>query len=102
MSISTETRRSPAGRRASQPMSATKRKTLATKQLLDALAGSDQTAAITAALEAVNEQLIWDSAFKRSLHQRYEELTTLSAASRRASLGPAPKPISGPDLDHFT
>ncbi len=60
-----------------KPMSATARKTLATKQLVNAL-GSDEKAAITAALEVVNERLGWDAQLRQSIQQKYEELAALN------------------------
>lgn len=85
--------------RSPKPMSAAQRKTLATKQLVDAV-GPNQNAAMTAALEAVNERLTWDTALRLRIGEKYSELTALSTTARssrpRTSSGPAPKPISTP------
>lgn len=77
-------------------MSATQRKTLATQQLVD-IVGSNQNAAVTAALEAINERLVWDTALRQRISEKYDELTTLSSASSskpQVSTGSAPKPVS--------
>jgi hypothetical protein len=88
-----------------KPMSAAKRKTMATQQLLSSLAGDDQTAAITAALEVVNEWLAWDIAFQERLRQKYDELRILTATNttkKKVELGAAPTPISGRGLDSYS
>lgn len=79
-----------------RPMTATQRKTLATKQLIDSF-GPNQNAAVTAALETVNERLSWDTALRQRISEKYGELTAVSATSSsrsRTSSGPAPKPLS--------
>jgi len=60
-----------------KPMSATARKTLATKQLVSTL-GSDEKAVVTAALEILNERLSWDTGLLLNLRQRYDELAALN------------------------
>jgi hypothetical protein len=96
MSTPAGTRRTTAVRtRPQRPMSASRRKTLATEELLRTLETTDQTAALTAVLEAVNDQLNWDTAFRQKVRQRFEELTALSAPKQKVDLGPAPTPISG-------
>ena len=85
-----------------KPMSAAKRKTMATQQLLSCLAGDDQAAAITAALEVVNEWLSWDSALRERFRQKYDELRTLTPAKKKVEAGPTPIPIAGRDLDNYT
>jgi hypothetical protein len=88
----------PRGRapRASQPMSATKREALATQQLLSTL-GADKRAAVTAALEVINERLAWDLGLRQSLSQKYAEIAALAKPTSTADRGPAPtpKPASG-------
>lgn len=84
-----------------KPMSATARKSLATKQLVSAL-GSDERAAVTAALEAVNERLAWDVALRQSLSQKYEELTALSAPRPKPTRVPAPQVDGSGPARHTT
>ena len=84
-----------------KPMSAAKRKTVATQQLMNTLAGDDQTAAITAALEVVNEWLAWDSVFQERLCQKYDELRTLAPAKKKIEHGPAPTPIARRGFENF-
>lgn len=80
-----------------KPLSASERKTLATRQLVDAV-GPNQNAAVTAALEAVTEWLAWDTALRQRISEKYGELTTPRSTARSASRGtrpsgPAPKPV---------
>lgn len=86
----------------SKPMSVAQRKALATKQVLSDLAGENENAAITAALEVMHEHLAWDTALKRRLQQKYEELDALGPKKGKADLGPEPVPISGPSLDQIS
>lgn len=90
-----------------KPLPVSKRKTLATQQLLNSLAREDlaqvQDAAITAALEVVNEWLTWDTELRERLKQRYDELVSISPAKKKApvDLGPVPVPIAGRGIEHF-
>jgi hypothetical protein len=74
-----------------KPMSAARRKTLATQQITD-VAGSNRTLAITAALEVVAERLAWDANVQQSLHQKYAELLALSQPKPRNGVSSMPKP----------
>jgi len=80
-----------------KPKSATARNSLATQQLVSTL-GTDKKAAVTAALETVNERLAWDRAFEQSLRQRYDELAALATSKPKAAPRSASKPAlaSGP------
>jgi hypothetical protein len=71
----------------------TSRKSSATTQLVGAL-GENKEAAITAALEAVNERLAWDTAFQQTMRQKYEDLEALSKPKAKPDLGPVPKPMN--------
>lgn len=84
-----------------RPLSAAKRKSLATQQLLNNLGGDDQAAAVTAALEVINEWLPWDTALHERLHQKYEELRSIGGSKKKEQPGPVPVPISGRSLDSF-
>jgi hypothetical protein len=84
-----------------RPLSASKRKSLATEQLLTAVSATDKDAALTAALEIINEWLSWDREMGRRLHEHYIELEALNSNKKKPPSGPAPIPVSGPDLDHF-
>jgi hypothetical protein len=77
-----------------KPMSPTARRTLATNQLKMSL-GSDEKAAITAALEVVNEWLPSDPTLRQRLVQRYGELVALAAPRPRPAPTPRPKPDVG-------
>jgi hypothetical protein len=82
-------------------MSAAKRKTLATQQLKNALGArstGDQAAALTAALEVINERWAWDGGLQQSLRQKYEELKTLSADARTTPVTTVPKPKAASGL----
>jgi hypothetical protein len=68
---------------------------------LSVLEATDQTAAVTAALEAINEQWSWDAGLRQSVHNRYTELLALSPGKAKPDLGPIPQPIKGPALDRF-
>lgn len=87
-----------------RPLSAAKRKALAIQQLLSGLAGDDEAAAVTAALEVANEWLAWDTAFQERLRQKYGELSSLSPSKKKApvDLGPAPVPIAGRGLKNYS
>ncbi len=74
-----------------RPMSASRRKTLATHQITSAV-GSDQAAAVIAALEVVAERLAWDTDMERSLLQKYAELMDLSRPRPSSGTGSAPRP----------
>lgn len=78
--------------RTQQPLSVTKRKSLATERLLGAVAGTGKDVVLTAALEAVNERLAWDAAFQRSFQQKVEELGALAPSREGAAAGRVPKP----------
>lgn len=93
--------------KAPTPMSAAKRKTLATERIATVLGatsqGKENTAAITAALEIISERLAFDTEIQRSLQAKYNELLALGSnikppASRKST----PTPFSGPDLDHYS
>jgi hypothetical protein len=75
-------------------MSATRRKSLATQRLVTAL-GTNQNAAITAALEVINERLAWDSALQNSLRDKYAEITALSERPPAPPRERAPRSVSG-------
>lgn len=80
-----------------KPMSATQRKTLATKQLVSTV-GPNQNAAVTAALEVVNERLVWDTALQQRISEKYGELTAPRSTVRSSRpSGPAPKPVTSGD-----
>jgi hypothetical protein len=87
-----------------RPLSAAKRKTLAIQLLLSGLAGDNETAAVTAALEVANEWLAWDTAFQERLRQKYGELSNLSPSKTKApvDLGPTPVPIAGRGLKNYS
>ncbi len=85
---------------ATKPLSVTNRKSLATTQLVTTL-GANKDAAITAALEAVNERLAWDTAFQQSLRQKYEELEALAKPKAKQDLGSVPKPINPRGFGEF-
>jgi hypothetical protein len=87
-----------------RPLSAAKRKALATQQLLSTLAGDNESAAMTAALEVANEWLVWDTAFQERLGQKYDELNRLAPSKKKApvDLGPAPVPIAGRGLKNYS
>ena len=59
-----------------RPMSATKRKALATQQVLSAVEGTDSNAATIAALEVVSEWLVSDQSVIERLREKYQELLT--------------------------
>lgn len=82
-------------------MSPSRRKTLATQQLLSTLEGTDQTAAITAALEAINEQMGWDTGLRQSVRNKYADLVAMTPAKNKPNLGPVPVPIPGPALARY-
>ena len=84
-----------------KPLTTTKRKSLATEQLLAALAATDKDAAVTAALEVIEEWLVHDAEINRRLRERYAELMALSAPKKSHAHRPELVPISGPELDHF-
>jgi hypothetical protein len=78
---------------ATKPLSATQRKAAATQQLVSAL-GGNQSVAITAALEIVNERMAHDAAFQQSVRSRYEELAILAAPRPKPVRESAPKPVA--------
>lgn len=92
--------------RVQRPMSATQRKTLATQGILNAISATDEKVALTAALEIVNERLVWDRELRQRLSEKYEELQALAStkAGTNRDRTPVPRvtPISGPDLDHYS
>ncbi len=91
-------------RTSARPLTASKRKSLATQQLLNTLAGDNQTAVVVAALEVVNEWATWDGALLERLRQKYEELSTLSNGKSKQpdqNHAPAPFPIAGKELGKF-
>ncbi len=95
--------RQPRPPKPTKPLSATARKTLVTKQLVQAL-GPDEKAAVTAALEVVSERLAWDSDLQQSLREKYGEIAALATATgtRTKDLGPLPVPIRSVGLDRYT
>jgi len=90
-------------RTSTRPLSAARRKTLATNQIVSALGalGPDQTAAATAALEVVAERMTWDTDLERSLRQKYSELVELSKPRQPVVVSPAPKPKGTLALGEF-
>ena len=64
--------KSATAKTAARPLSASKRKSLATEQYLTAISATDKDAALTAAIEVVNEWLAWDAELSptaaRALH----------------------------------
>jgi len=74
-----------------RPMSASRRKALATHQITNVL-GSDQSAAVIAALEVVAERLAWDTEVQRSLREKYAEIVDLSKPKPSVGTGPVPRP----------
>jgi hypothetical protein len=93
--------RSGAAKAVARPLTVSKRKAIATAQLVDALAAADKDTALTAALEILTERLAADTTLSGQLHARYHELEAVRDATRKQPPAPAPVPISGPDLDHF-
>jgi hypothetical protein len=81
-------------------MSASRRKTLATQQITNA-AGSNQTLAITAALEVIAERLTWDSGVAQSLRQKYAELLELSQPKPNNGASSVPRPKGTLGLGEF-
>jgi hypothetical protein len=71
---------------------------------LSALDTTNQTAALTAALEVVNEQLAWDMGLRQSLQRRFQELASLTTPlpRQKVDLGPKPTPISGRGVTRFS
>jgi hypothetical protein len=84
-----------------KPMSAARRKTLATQQITN-VAGSNQTLAVTAALEVIAERLAWDPNVQQSLREKYAELLELSQPKPRGSTGSVPKPKGTLGLGEFS
>lgn len=84
-----------------RPLTLSQRKTLATEQLMSALSSTNKDAALTAALEVVNEWLLGDTEVHHRLQERYAELEALAKPKTKAAPLPKLIPISGPDLDHF-
>src|SRR5260221_6747057 len=73
--------RQPRPPKPTKPLSATARKTLVTKQLVQAL-GPDEKAAVTAALEVVSERLALDSDLQQRLREQYGEIAALATGPR--------------------
>lgn len=85
---------------APKPMTPAQRKTLATQEIMKAVGAitpTEKEVAITAALEAVKEQLLLEPEFQGAFRQKYEEIQRLGMSSRsatkpKADLGPMPQP----------
>lgn len=102
-----QTRRATTTRpKVQRPMTPTQRHKTAEQQVAHALGASDTKLAVTAALEALGEQLGWDTNLRARASEKYQELQALANAKANgaAKRTPAskPTPIKGPDLDHYS
>ncbi|HEY7974110.1 MAG TPA: hypothetical protein VID72_02100, partial [Ktedonobacterales bacterium] len=82
--------RSGAAKAVARPLTVSKRKAIATAQLVDALAAADKDTALTAALEILTERLAADTTLSGQLHARYHELEAVRDATRKQPPAPAP------------
>jgi hypothetical protein len=96
--VATRTTR-PSAPKAPKPMTATQRKTLATKTIINTLSASDEGLAITAALEAISERLSWDTDLRETVRQKYDALQTLKPVKQTEDFGPMPPLIRTPGLN---
>ena len=86
-----------------KPMSGPQRNKLAAKSIVSALGATDEKAAVTAALEAVNDRLAWDSDLRESLRQKYHEIAALATtAHQKADVSPVPVPIRSGTPEQYT
>ena len=84
-------------------MSATQRNKLAVQGIVTTLGFSDEKVAIIAALEAVHEQLAYDSDLRERVCEKYQEIAALGTGTRpKADLGPVPIPIRAGTPEQYT
>lgn len=89
----------PIAPKASKPMTAAQRKTLATKTIANTLSMSDEGLAIIAVLETVSERLTWDTELRETVRQKYDALQALGAVKQKEDFGPMPPLIRTPGLN---